>query len=893
MSGKMVYGFGGGSAEGNAQMRNTLGGKGANLAEMANLGIEVPAGFTISSEVCIAYARGGQQYPEGLESGVRQALARVEEVMGRKFGDPSNPLLLSVRSGARVSMPGMMDTVLNLGLNDQTIQGLISMSSDERFAYDCYRRLVQMYSDVVLGVSHERFELLLRHARADADVARDIDLPLEVLKDLVERFKAVTLEETGNPFPEDPHEQLWGAIGAVFSSWDVPRAIEYRRIHEIPDDWGTAVNVMAMVFGNLGEDSATGVAFTRSPSDGARAPFGEYLPNAQGEDLVAGIRTPLPMSEAETKSTDQKSLEEWMPERYGELIEIFDRLEKHYRDVQDVEFTIQEGKLWILQTRSAKRTTQAAVRIAVEMSKEGLLDRREAVLHVDPTSIDQLLHKRVDPDTEYESLAKGLNASPGGAVGEVVFTAEDAVRRARDQAPVILVRMETSADDVAGMRASQGILTSTGGITSHAAVVARGWGKPCVVGCSAIQVDYENEEFTAGGEIVRKGETITIDGHTGQVAKGALPLIDPPITGDFRELMGWADSFRKLKVRTNADTPEDSEKAIGFGAEGIGLCRTEHMFFASDRLPIMREMILADPEDHAAKDEALEKLLPFQREDFAGILRAMDGRPVTIRLLDAPLHEFLPRDAGRIRDLAQRMGIPVEAVEKRVARLKEMNPMLGHRGCRVGITDSGIYRMQVRAIVEAACDLAKEGQKVAPEIMIPLVGTVEELRILRELCLDVHQTVVQEKGIELDVKIGTMIEVPRAALTADEIAEVADFFSFGTNDLTQLTYGYSRDDMWSFVKVYQQKRILAQDPFATMDEAGVGQLVQMATEKGREARPGLKVGICGEHGGDPASVHLCHRYGLDYVSCSPYRVPVARLAAAHAALREETVEATV
>ncbi|MCK4547488.1 MAG: pyruvate, phosphate dikinase [Candidatus Eisenbacteria sp.] len=893
MSDKRVYVFGGGSAEGNAGMRDVLGGKGANLAEMTNLGIPVPAGFTISADVCIAFARGSQQYPDGLEAEVYSALAHVEDVMGRKLGDPANPLLLSVRSGARVSMPGMMDTVLNLGLNDSTIKGLIKMSSDERFAYDCYRRLVQMYSDVVLGVSHDRFELFLRHARSEAGVSRDIDLPAETLRGIVDRFKAIVLEETGKPFPDDPREQIWGAIGAVFSSWDVQRAVEYRRIHSIPDDWGTAINVMAMVFGNLGENSATGVAFTRNPSDGSKAPFGEYLPNAQGEDLVAGIRTPFPMSLAEKKSDDQTSLQERMPVQYQELIAFFGRLEEHYRDVQDVEFTIQEGNLWILQTRSAKRTAQAAVRIAVDMTREGFLDKREAVLRVDPDSIDQILHKQVDSETGRQSLARGLNASPGGAVGEVVFTAQDAVRRARDKVPVILVRSETSADDVAGMRASLGILTSTGGITSHAAVVARGWGKPCVVGCSAIHVDYEKEEFTVGAEVVRKGDTITIDGHTGGVTRGALPLIDPPITAYFRELMGWADSFRKLKIRTNADTPEDAERAIQFGAEGIGLCRTEHMFFASDRLPIMREMILARPEDHALRDEALDKLLPFQREDFAGIFRAMADRPVTIRLLDAPLHEFLPRDAERMADLAERMKIPVETVQKRVARLKEMNPMLGHRGCRVGITNSGIYRMQVRAIVEAACDLIGEGARVTPEIMIPLVGTVEELQILRELCQDVQRTVVGERGVEVEVRIGTMIEVPRAALTADRIAEVADFFSFGTNDLTQLTYGYSRDDMWSFVRVYQRQGILPRDPFATLDIAGVGQLVRMAVEKGRSTRPDLKMGICGEHGGDPASVLFCHSIGLDYVSCSPYRVPVARLAAAHAALSEEAVGAAV
>jgi len=714
-----------------------------------------------------------------------------------------------------------------------------------------------------------------------------------VLKELVVQFKAATEQETGNPFPEDPHRQLWGAIGAVFSSWDVPRAIEYRRIHEIPDDWGTAVNVQAMVFGNLGGHSATGVAFTRSPSDGRKAPFGEYLPNAQGEDLVAGIRTPLPMSASEKKAKGQTSLEEALPKQYRELIGIFDRLENHYRDVQDVEFTIEEGKVWILQTRSAKRTTQAAVRIALEMAREGLIDKKTAVLRVDPKSIDQLLHKRVDPGVRYEELAKGLNASPGGAVGEVVFTAQDAVRRARDQISVILVRVETSADDVAGMRAARGILTSTGGITSHAAVVARGWGKPCVVGCSAIRVDYERRQFAVGSTVIREGEVITIDGNTGKVAKGALPLVDPPIGGDFKELMKWGDTFRTLNVRTNADTPEDSEIAVGFGAEGIGLCRTEHMFFASDRLPIMRELILAGPEDASAREKALEKLLPFQREDFRGILRVMDGRPVTIRLLDAPLHEFLPKDRDRVRELAEAMGIAEETVLQRVERLKEMNPMLGHRGCRVGITNPEIYRMQVRAIAEAACDLVAEGVAVSPEIMIPLVGTAAEIRILKDLATEVCRAITGERGVSLDVRIGTMIEVPRAALVAGEIAEVAEFFSFGTNDMTQLTFGYSRDDMWSFVKVYQKVGILPTDPFATLDQAGVGQLLRMATERGREVRPDLKVGICGEHGGDPASVDFCHRLGLDYVSCSPYRVPVARLAAAHAALSGEKERETV
>ncbi|MFO7319841.1 MAG: pyruvate, phosphate dikinase [Bacillota bacterium] len=868
---KMVYFFGNGHAEGDRGMRNLLGGKGANLAEMTSLGIPVPPGFTITTEVCIEYYNNGKKWPEGLEEQVKEAIAKVEQAMGAEFGSVENPLLLSVRSGARVSMPGMMDTILNLGLNDQAVEGLAKRTNNPRFAYDSYRRFIQMYSDVVLGVDHSKFERLIDEMKEKKGVKLDTELDADDLKALVEQFKALVQQEVGG-FPEDPWEQLKGAINAVFDSWNNPRAIRYRKIHDIPHDWGTAVNVQSMVFGNLGETSGTGVAFTRDPATGEKVYYGEYLINAQGEDVVAGIRTPEPLA----------ALEQQMPEVYRQLTDVFERLEKHYKDMQDVEFTIQEGKLYMLQTRSGKRTAQAAVKIAVDMVREGLIDEKTALLRVEPEQLDQLLHPTISEKARKSAtvLATGIAASPGAAVGRVVFTAADAEAWKERGEDVILVRLETSPEDIGGMDAAKGILTARGGKTSHAAVVARGMGKPCVTGAGEIKIDEENRQFTVGQHTVKEGDWITLDGSTGEVFLGQLALEQPEVTGDFAQIMEWADKHRALKVRTNADTPHDAEVARNFGAEGIGLCRTEHMFFGEGRILAVREMILA--QDSESRKRALDKLLPMQRGDFYGIFKAMEGYPVTIRLLDPPLHEFLPQDAEAQAQVAKELGVTVEEVRRRVQQLHEFNPMLGHRGVRLAITYPEIYEMQVRAIFEAATQLAKEGVKVIPEVMIPLVGTVRELEEIKASLVKVAEEVMSEAGVRVEYQFGTMIEVPRAALLADKIAQEAEFFSFGTNDLTQLTFGYSRDDAGHFLPAYLDKGILEKDPFQSLDQDGVGQLVQIGVERGRKTRPNLKVGICGEHGGDPASVKFCHRVGMDYVSCSPFRVPIARLAAAQA-----------
>jgi len=845
---KMVYFFGNGYAEGDRGMRNLLGGKGANLAEMTSLGIPVPPGFTITTEVCIEYYNNGKKWPEGLEEQVKEAIAKVEQAMGAEFGSVENPLLLSVRSGARVSMPGMMDTILNLGLNDQAVEGLAKRTNNPRFAYDSYRRFIQMYSDVVLGVDHSKFERLIDEMKEKKGVKLDTELDADDLKALVEQFKALVQQEVGG-FPEDPWEQLKGAINAVFDSWNNPRAIRYRKIHDIPHDWGTAVNVQSMVFGNLGETSGTGVAFTRDPATGEKVYYGEYLINAQGEDVVAGIRTPEPLA----------ALEQQMPEVYRQLTDVFERLEKHYKDMQDVEFTIQEGKLYMLQTRSGKRTAQAAVKIAVDMVREGLIDEKTALLRVEPEQLDQLLHPTISEKARKSAtvLATGIAASPGAAVGRVVFTAADAEAWKERGEDVILVRLETSPEDIGGMDAAKGILTARGGKTSHAAVVARGMGKPCVTGAGEIKIDEENRQFTVGQQTVKEGDWITLDGSTGEVFLGQLALEQPEVTGDFAQIMEWADKHRALKVRTNADTPHDAEVARNFGAEGIGLCRTEHMFFGEGRILAVREMILA--QDSESRKRALDKLLPMQRGDFYGIFKAMEGYPVTIRLLDPPLHEFLPQDAEAQAQVAKELGVTVEEVRRRVQQLHEFNPMLGHRGVRLAITYPEIYEMQVRAIFEAATQLAKEGVKVIPEVMIPLVGTVRELEEIKASLVKVAEEVMSEAGVRVEYQFGTMIEVPRAALLADKIAQEAEFFSFGTNDLTQLTFGYSRDDAGHFLPAYLDKGILEKDPFQSLDQDGVGQLVQIGVERGRKTRPNLKVGICGEHGGDPASVKFCHR----------------------------------
>lgn len=886
MAAKYVYFFGANQTEGGGQMRNLLGGKGANLAEMTAIGLPVPAGFTLTTELCTEFYRNDRRYPEGVREEVAENLQKLELAMDKRFGDPANPMLLSVRSGSRVSMPGMMDTVLNLGLNDTTVQGLIAQSGDDRFAYDSYRRFIQMYSNVVLGMDGEILEHILENMKETRGVDLDTELTGDDMKQLVALFKAKVKETLNQEFPDDPEEQLWGAINAVFGSWMNPRAVTYRKLNNIPADWGTAVNVQAMVFGNMGDDCATGVAFTRNPSTGENRFFGEFLLNAQGEDVVAGIRTPQPIDK-DSSDGQLPSLEEVMPECYQQLLDIRQLLEKHYRDMQDIEFTIEKDKLYMLQTRGGKRTATAAVKIAVDMVREGLIDKKTAVLRVAPEQLDQLLHPSLDPRARKEIIATGLPASPGAVSGEIVFSAEDAENAAKLGLKVILVRIETSPEDIHGMNAAQGILTARGGMTSHAAVVARGMGKCCVAGCGSIKVDYKTQQFaTAAGEVFKKGDVITLDGSTGEVMKGSVDTVQPSLTGDFGKLMEWVDQFRRLRVRTNADTPNDAAVARNFGAEGIGLCRTEHMFFEGDRIMAMREMILA--EDVEGRKLALSKILPMQKGDFLGLFREMKGLPVTIRLLDPPLHEFLPHTDKELEELAGVMNVAAKILKQKVEYLHEFNPMLGHRGCRLGVTFPEIYDMQVQAIMEAACELvSEEGFEIVPEIMIPLVGHVAELKLLRPRVIRVADEVIARYGVQVKYLIGTMIELPRAALTADEIAREAEFFSFGTNDLTQTAFGLSRDDAGKFLPFYVSRDILPQDPFVVLDQDGVGQLVRIGCEKGRKTRPGIKLGICGEHGGEPSSVIFCHNAGLDYVSCSPYRVPIARLAAAHAALLEE------
>ena len=879
---KWVYSFGAGFNEGRAEMRNLLGGKGANLAEMASIGLPVPPGFTITTEVCTAYYENGKNYLADLDAEVKTALGRVEAAVGLTFGDAEKPLLVSVRSGARVSMPGMMDTVLNLGLNDTTVQGLAKASGDERFAWDSYRRFIQMYGSVVLGVDHHRFEEIIESAKLDAGVVEDTALTAENWQGVVEGYKDMVAQETGRPFPMDPHEQLWGAITAVFGSWMNPRANTYRRLHDIPASWGTAVNVQAMVFGNMGLDCATGVCFTRDPSTGENSFYGEYLVNAQGEDVVAGIRTPQPMSMAKAKP-GEVSMEEAMPGAYGELMQVRQTLERHYKDMQDIEFTVQQNKLYMLQTRNGKRTAAASLRIAVEMSEEGLIDRTEAIKRVNPSSLDQLLHPTLDPKAKRTLISKGLPASPGAACGAVVFSADDAEARAAKGEAVILVRIETSPEDISGMHAARGILTTRGGMTSHAAVVARGMGRPCVSGAGGINVDYGSQTLSAGGHIINVGDTITLDGATGEVFLGTVPMVEPKLAGEFATLMGWADAVRRLKVRTNAETPLDAETARKFGAEGIGLCRTEHMFFDPARILAVRQMIMANDEE--GRRAALAKLLPFQRQDFTDLFRIMAGLPVTIRLLDPPLHEFLPHAEAEIAEVAAAIGTDVASMHRRLDELSESNPMLGHRGCRLGISYPEINEMQARAIFEGAIAVAREtGNAPVPEIMIPLVGIKKELEIARKVVDTVAAKVFAETGVTLEYTVGTMIELPRAAITADKIAESADFFSFGTNDLTQTVFGLSRDDAGKFLPSYVEQEILPKDPFVSLDIEGVGAMIALAAKLGRQTKPSLKMGICGEHGGDPASIAFCEQTGLDYVSCSPYRVPVARLAAAQAAL---------
>ena len=882
---KWVYSFGDGKAEGAASMRDLLGGKGANLAEMSNIGLPVPPGFTITTEVCTAFYDNDRNYPAGLREQVEEALAAVGKAVGMSFGDPENPLLVSVRSGARASMPGMMDTVLNLGLNDETAAGLAQRAGDERFAYDSYRRFISMYSDVVLGVDHHNFEEILEYYKEEQEYNLDTDLSADDWKDVIVRYKKRVEEELGHPFPQDVNEQIWGAIGAVFGSWRNRRAETYRRLHNIPESWGTAVNVQAMVFGNMGNTSATGVAFTRNPSTGERAYYGEFLVNAQGEDVVAGIRTPQSLTKkARVDGGDRlPSMEEAMPDAFAELAAVFERLEKHYRDMQDVEFTVQEGKLWMLQTRAGKRTAKAALKIAVEMVAEGLIDEQTAIGRVDPASLDQLLHPTLDPDAPRDVLASGLPASPGAASGEVVFNSDEAAALRQEGREVILVRVETSPEDINGMHSAVAILTTRGGMTSHAAVVARGMGRPCVSGAGSIRIDYKSETFTASGVTVKKGDIITVDGSTGQVLKGRIPTLQPELSGDFATLMGWADKHRRMDVRTNAETPHDAETARKFGAEGIGLCRTEHMFFDENRIVAVRQMILAD--DVKGRRAALDKIFPMQRDDFRQLFEIMHGLPVTIRLLDPPLHEFLPKGEAEIAEFAAETGMEAEKLTRRVAELDETNPMLGHRGCRLGISYPEIYEMQARAIFEGALLAAeKTGEAVVPEIMIPLVSMKAELDYLKERIVAIANEVEKEKDAKLDYCIGTMIELPRAVLMAREIAQSAEFFSFGTNDLTQTTFGISRDDAAHFMNDYMSKKIIAQDPFVSLDRDGVGELVSIGAERGREARPDIKLGICGEHGGDPASIAFCEEVGLTYVSCSPYRVPIARLAAAQAAL---------
>ena len=887
-SAQWVYNFGAGKADGDAEMRNLLGGKGANLAEMSNLGLPVPPGFTISTEVCTAFYDNDRNYPAGLQDQVEEALARVGEQVDRIFGDKDKPLLVSVRSGARASMPGMMDTVLNLGLNDETVAGLAKLAEDERFAMDSYRRFIQMYSDVVLGVDHEHFEECLADFKDSKGIDLDTDISAAEWKDLVQKYKKIVKDELGTDFPQDVHEQLWGAITAVFGSWRNARAETYRRLHNIPESWGTAVNVQAMVFGNMGDTSATGVAFTRNPSTGEKHFYGEYLINAQGEDVVAGIRTPQSITKAAREESGSKkpSMEEAMPEVYGQLVDVYKKLEAHYRDMQDIEFTVQQGKLWMLQTRNGKRTAKAALKIAVDMVEEGLIEPKAAIARLEPAALDQLLHPSLDPKAERKVITRGLPASPGAASGEVVFSSDEAVEIAATGVKVILVRIETSPEDIHGMHAAQAILTARGGMTSHAAVVARGMGTPCVSGAGTVRIDYTKNEFSVMDTVVKKGDIITVDGSTGEVMLGEVPTIQPELSGDFAKVMSWADDIRRLKIRTNAETPKDVQTAKDFGAEGIGLCRTEHMFFDEDRIVAMQEMILSDSKD--GRVAALAKLLPMQRQDFEDIFRIMEDRPVTIRLLDPPLHEFLPKNEEELQEVAKFAGVGIDEIRRRTTELHEVNPMLGHRGCRLGVTYPEIYEMQVRAIFEAAAKVQKDsGITPVPEVMIPLVGIKEELQKLSALVNDIAHKVEQETGVNIAYLVGTMIELPRAALRAGEIAQHAEFFSFGTNDLTQTTFGISRDDSANFLRAYQELGLIEQDPFVSLDQDGVGELVRLGAERGRDTRKGLKLGICGEHGGDPASIAFCDRLGLDYVSCSPFRVPIARLAAAQAALMDK------
>lgn len=886
---KWVYTFGDGKAEGNSSLKNLLGGKGANLAEMCNLGLPVPPGFTISTEVCTAFYDNERNYPVDLATQVDAALVHIGKIAGRKFGDAENPLLVSVRSGARASMPGMMDTVLNLGLNDVTVEAVAKSANNPRFAYDSYRRFIAMYSNVVLDIEHHNFEDILEEYKDSKGYTLDTDLDAEDWKKIITAFKACIERELGRPFPQNPSDQLWGAIGAVFGSWMNARAIKYRDLHAIPESWGTAVNVQAMVFGNMGETSATGVAFTRNPSTGVKELYGEFLINAQGEDVVAGIRTPQDITEVAriAAGSTKPSLEKSLPEAYGELVRIYGLLEKHYRDMQDLEFTIEKGKLWMLQTRNGKRTAKAALRIAVELAQEGLITPQEAVLRIDPASLDQLLHPTIDPKAKRNVISSGLPASPGAATGQIVFTSEEAEQAVKDKRKVILVRVETSPEDIHGMHAAEGILTTRGGMTSHAAVVARGMGKPCVSGAGAIRIDMVNGTMSAGGVTLKRGDFITIDGSNGQVLAGEIAMVQPELSGEFGTLMGWADQSRRLKIRTNAETPLDARQAVQFGAEGIGLCRTEHMFFDGARIIAMREMILAD--DEKGRRAALDKLLPMQRSDFVELFEIMKGLPVTIRLLDPPLHEFLPHEAKEIEEVAQAMGASPEKLRLRAIELRESNPMLGFRGCRLAVAFPEIAEMQARAIFEAAL-LAKKstGAAVALEIMVPLVMTKAELDLVKARIDAMAKMVGAEHGETISYSVGTMIELPRAALRAGEIAGAAEFFSFGTNDLTQTTLGISRDDAGSFLGAYKARGILAEDPFVTLDQEGVGELVKLAVERGRKTRPALKLGLCGEHGGDPASIAFCEDAGLDYVSCSPFRVPIARLAAAQAALGKVT-----
>jgi pyruvate, orthophosphate dikinase len=891
MSEKYVYTFGAGSAEGRSEMKLLLGGKGANLAEMSNLGIPVPAGFTISTEVCADYYDNKGQYLDAVKDQVTSGVKSVEKIMGASFGDKHNPLLISVRSGAPASMPGMMDTVLNLGLNDETVQGIIEQSGNERFGWDSYRRFVQMYGDVVMDLKPESkeeedpFEIIIEKMKKERGANLDTDLTASDLKELVSQFKVAIKNKTGKAFPTDPWVQLWGAISAVFGSWNNPRALTYRKLNNIPKNWGTAVNVQAMVYGNMGDDCATGVAFTRDPATGNRQFYGEYLINAQGEDVVAGVRTPQPVNDSTRNDDSQKTLEAIMPQAYNELVDIYQKLEEHYKDMQDIEFTIQKGRLWMLQTRTGKRTAAAAVRIAVEMVEEGMINKDTAVLRVQPEHLDQLLHPTFDPKADKKIITKGLPASPGAATGRIVFHADEAEAWAARGEDVILCRIETSPEDIGGMNVAKGILTARGGMTSHAAVVARGMGTCCVAGCGEIKINYKTKEMKVNKLSYNEGDWISLDGSEGLVIEGKVPTVNAELSGNFGKLMSWADEIRTMKVRTNADTPHDAEVARNFGAEGIGLCRTEHMFFEGARIKSVREMILAD--DEAGRRKALAKLLPYQRDDFYGIFKAMHDLPVTIRTLDPPLHEFLPHEEENQQEMAEEMGITLAEVKEKVDSLHEFNPMLGHRGCRLGITYPEITEMQARAILEAACQLKQEGVNVLPEIMIPLIGTKAEFANQKAVVIRVAEEVQKEKGVKVDYLVGTMIEIPRAALTANEVAEEAQFFSFGTNDLTQMSFGFSRDDAGKFLKEYDEKGILPDDPFQTIDVTGVGQLVEMAVKKGRSTKPDLKTGICGEHGGDPRSVEFCHNVGLNYVSCSPYRVPIARLAAAQAVLKKK------